>query len=151
MRRKEKLREDPEFFEFVFNSAEEIHMAFHDGEYPYCLPFNFAYAHSAIYIHCAREGHKLQCLKANPHVGFSLACQIEIDRRRNNTWFKSLCGKGMATVVTDDQEKRRALDLLARRYNSNCKIPATREMIDRVAIIRVDIVALTGKDSRPTS
>lgn len=149
MRRKEKLRQDAGFFDEVFSGCEEIFVAFMDGEFPYCLPFNFARTGNRIYIHSALRGHKLDCIAANPNVAFALACGIVIDRPKSSTLYKSASGYGIASVVEDAAEKRQALDLLSLRYKAGCPRPATSEMADRVAIIRIDIISVTGKNSAP--
>lgn len=150
MRRREKLRVDEAFLEEVFAACGEIFVAFMDGDFPYCLPFNFAKSGNAIYIHSALRGHKLDCLAANPNVAFALARDIEIDRERSSTWFKSVSGKGIARIVEDVAEKRRALDLLSLRYDAKCARPAPAAMAARVAIIRIDIISAAGKNSAPS-
>lgn len=35
-----------------------------------------------LYIHCALEGHKLDCIRRNPNVAFTLAADVRI-RRKN--------------------------------------------------------------------
>lgn len=151
MQRKEKLRLDETFINEVFNSSKEIFLAFMDGDFPYCLPFNFAKKEKHIYIHSALRGHKLECLIRNPNVAFSLACAVKIDTAKSTTWFKSLSGRGKGKIIEDFNEKREALDLIARRYNAHCQIPANENMVNRVNIIRVDIVEVTGKNSAPAT
>lgn len=147
MRRKEKLRLDEDFFDYVFDHSPVIYIAFFDGDFPYCLPFNFYKDKSSIYIHCALDGHKLECIKQNPRVGFSLACEIEIDTRKSTTRYKSLCGKALACLVVDENEKRQALDQLAIRYNALCVRPAPPAAIQRTNIVRFDIIEISGKNS----
>lgn len=40
-----------------------------DG-YPYALPINFLYEDGKIYFHGAVSGHKIDAVRANPHVSF---------------------------------------------------------------------------------
>ena len=47
--------------------------------------------------------------------------------------------------VEDKEEKRTALDAITVRYKSLCPRPAPDSMINRVAIIRIDIDSLMGK------
>lgn len=149
MRRKDREVNDPRFFEEVFNSAEIMFLALFDGQYPYCLPVNFAVTATSIYIHSALVGHKLDLICANPHIAFSLATAIEIDTAHATTYYKSVCGRGLASIVHDEWEKARALDLIGERYDALCQRPAPVAAIRRVAIIRIDIEALTGKWCKP--
>ncbi len=49
-----------------------------DGEFPYIVPLHYGYQMEkgklTFYVHCAKEGHKLECLKENRNVF------VEIDR-----------------------------------------------------------------------
>ena len=47
--------------------------------------------------------------------------------------------------MEDRDEKRLALDAITVRYRSLCPRPAPDAMIQRVAIIRIDIETLVGK------
>lgn len=126
-----------------------MHLALMDGDYPYCLPVNFARVGSAIYIHSALEGHKLDCIRKKQHAAFSIALDVEIDREKSTTFYKSICGTGNARIVEDKQEKGMALDAIASRYGARCKRPAPEKDIRRVAIIRIDITGITGKRCLP--
>lgn len=149
MRRRDREQNSEEFFSAVFERAEVIFLAFRNGEFPYCLPFNFAREGGIIYIHSARDGQKLDCIRADGHVAFSLAIDMEIDRHNSTTYYKSVCGLGMASIVQDNREKRHALELIGSRYNAKCRMPATDSDAGRVAIIRIDIGALSGKACLP--
>lgn len=149
MRRKDKEINDPGFYDLVFSKAEVICAAFRDEPYPYCLPFNFVRKGDAIYLHCAREGRKLDLIRANPNVGFCLYCDLKIVREKSTTYFNSIVGEGEAAIVEDPAEKGEALDALGEKYAAVCARPATEAMIERTAIIKIKIVALSGKRSAP--
>ena len=42
---------------------------------PYVVPVNYAYVEGKILFHCALEGQKLDCIRANPNVCFTVARQ----------------------------------------------------------------------------
>ena len=46
-----------------------------DG-YPYPVPVNFALQDDTIYIHCAKEGHKIDAIRADDRVGFCVMGRI---------------------------------------------------------------------------
>lgn len=147
MRLKKRERLDSKFFEEVLGKAEELFLAINDDEFPYIVPLNFAYNNGKIYIHSAKEGTKLDLIRRNPMVSFSLATEIVIDVRKSTTYYSSVCGRGKASIVEDREEKRLALDSIAMRYNALCPVPATDGNVDMVAIIRVDVLKLSGKQS----
>ena len=151
MRRKEREINSEEFYDLVFSGAEAIHVAFRDEPYPYCLPFNFRKVGNNIYIHCAREGKKLDLIRENPEVAFSLAIDIRVDTEKSSTYYKSVCGAGLASLVEDPVEKGAALDAIGEKYKARCQRPAPRGQIDRVAIIKIAIVSLSGKRCEPSA
>lgn len=148
MRRQDRENNDPQFIRGVLNDAETLVVSMDNEGWPYCLPVNFALAGERIYIHCALSGAKLECLARNNRVAFCAALDIEIDRARSTTYYRSVCGRALGFIVEDEGEKGHALDLLAEKYQALCTRPAPLEMIRRVGIVRLDIVAITGKQSR---
>lgn len=149
MRRTDRERTDREFIDAVLDQAEEMFLAFADGDQPYCIPVNYARVEDSLYIHSALQGHKLDLIAKNNRVAFSTAIDIEIDRAKANAYYKSVCGTGRASVVEDEAEKGKALEAIALRYQSRCPVPAPAATIRRVAIIRIDILQLTGKNCEP--
>lgn len=134
----------------MFSTVDDLCLAMHDGEYPYVLPLNFVRQGQAIYIHCDLQGRKLDCIRQNPRVAFTLMTDVTIDRKKSTTYFKSLCGKGTACIIEDEAEKGRVLDAIAQRYAALCPQPAPKSSIKRTAIVRIDIEELTGKRSLPS-
>ncbi len=146
MRRKDRERTDAGFFDEVFSAAEVLCLAFNTGEAPYCLPVNFAREGEHIYIHCAPEGLKLDCVRRDDRVAFSCAVDVVIDRAHSSTYYRSLCGTGRARIVDAMEEKRHALDCIGERY-ARCPRPTPEATARRVTILRIDIRTLTGKQA----
>ena len=149
MRRTDRERTDAAFFDEVLAGAEVIFLALQNGDFPYCLPVNFARDGQRLYIHCAHEGLKLDCVRSDPRVAFSCAVDIEIDREKASTYYKSVCGTGRAQVVEDMAEKQHALDCIGSRYAARCPRPTPEATARRVAILRIDILSMTGKACLP--
>lgn len=149
MRRKDKEQNSKEFMHAVLDNAETIFLAMFDGDFPYCLPLNFVRQNENLYLHCANAGLKLDCIVRNNRVAFSAAIDIKIDTDKASTYYKSVCGQGLARIVEDIEEKRLALDLLASRYKARCVVPAPLASITRTTIIKIEILNLTGKASLP--
>ena len=51
-----------------------------DGR-PYVVPLNYSYHDGKVLFHCAREGRKLDCIRANPNVCFTVGRQAGALRR----------------------------------------------------------------------
>lgn len=145
MRRKDRECNDESFYDEVFATAATLFLAIRGADYPYCIPVNFAKNGTRLYLHSAREGLKLDLLAKDARVGFAAAIDIEIDTASATTYYKSICGQGRAEIVTNPVEKQEALALISNRYHAKCKMPTPEALLDRTAIIRIDIVNLSGK------
>lgn len=146
MGRKDRFREDRGFLEGVLNDAEDMALAMNDGESgPYVIPVNHVLLNGALYVHTAFEGRKMDLIRRNPRVGFTAYTDVRILREKATTTFRSVCGTGTAHIVDNREEKRAALDAVTLRFRSRCPRPAPDAMIDRVAILRIDIDSIMGK------
>jgi len=151
MRRKERECRDADFFQQVFTRSEVITLAFHDGEYPYSVALSFVEMTGALYMHCAQEGHKIDCLKRDPHVHFTAHDYIGVNKKAATVLYRSIAGTGMAELVQDKEEKQLALTALARKYDSACTLPVPDKMLDATGIIKINITSLTGKKNEPAA
>jgi hypothetical protein len=62
--------------------------------------------------------------------------------------YRSVIGFGKAFLVQDAEEKRKALDIIVGHYSSGpCQYPYPEEMISNIAVIKVEIDSVTGKQS----
>lgn len=149
MRRKDRFRDKAEFINKVLDDAQEICLAMKDGEYPYCIPLNFARVDNRLYMHCALAGQKLDLIARDPHVAFACAVDVAIDRAKSTTYFRSISGRGLAAIVEDVAEKCLALEAIGAKYAAACPRPCPPAAAARVAILRIDIEAVWGKESAP--
>lgn len=149
MRKAERECNTENFYAEVFNNSDELYIAFNTGTFPYIIPVNYVYTNNALYFHCATEGTKLDLLAKDARVAFSTATGIAIDRKKSTTYYKSVCGTGQAVLVEDNAEKIQALDSIALRYTSQCPRPTPPGMLGKVAIVRIDILEISGKKNLP--
>ena len=122
-----------------------------DEGYPYAIPINFWYdeAEETIYFHCAREGHKLDALKAENKACFTVWNNGV--REEGDWWFhvESVVAMGRAELVSPSEEGRilEKLRGLGSKYFPNKEL-AEREISQhagRVQLIALHIEHLTGK------
>ena len=56
----------------IVEKAKVLHLALFDADYPYIVPLHYGYEYTEgiliFYMHCAKEGHKLDLLNRNPRV-----------------------------------------------------------------------------------
>lgn len=90
-------------------------IAFFDQEYPYIIPFQYAYVDGAIYFHFTNYGRKIKLLNQNPKV----CVEIErLDDLLRSYQFISL--KGQVNIVNDEKEREKAINKL--RENGRQKL-----------------------------
>src|SRR5690606_31956782 len=79
-----------------------------DG-YPYAVPLNYVYADGAIYFHCAKDGHKIDCIRNSERVSFCVVQRGNVVPELFATDYRSVIVFGRAMIVSDDVERRRAM------------------------------------------
>lgn len=122
-----------------------------DDGYPYAVPLSFVYQEKKLYFHCAPQGHKLDAIRANGKASFCVVDKDEIVPEKTTSFFRSAIAFGNAAVVTDEAEKRRALELLAEKYFPGYDELNRKEVessLDRVCILCLTIEHMTGKAAR---
>ena len=121
-----------------------------DEKYPYSVPVNYAWEENHIYIHCAKDGHKNKIINYNPYVSFSILDKEDIIQEKFTTYFSSVIGFGTVKKVESPEEVIHALRLLIKKYSPNYVNEGEIEIasgLPNVAIIRIDIQEVTGKEA----
>lgn len=161
MRRADREVADPASLDEMLRRAEVLCLAMVDDGEPYVLPFDFGYVPGpgggpvggSLFVHCAEAGRKLNVLAAEPRVCFTAVAEHEVVPGKACAWtayFGSVVGWGTACLVTDDGERREALERIIEHYSGR---PETLPPVaaKAVAVIRVDIERATGKARRRSS
>lgn len=121
-----------------------------DEGYPYAVPVNYVYCpeRHAVYIHSARQGHKVDAIRRNPRCSLCVVNRDEVVPAEFTSYFRSAIAFGRACEVTDADETMETLRMLAGKYSPG--IDPTAE-IDRhlkaVLVVRVDLDSVSGKEA----
>ena len=103
--------------EALLNAAQRGILAVHgENGYPYGLPVNYLFLDGRIYFHCAKVGHKLDAIRANDKVCFTVLS--EPVKNPGEWWncFTSVICFGHISEVTNEQEKDRILRQIGAKY-----------------------------------
>ena len=123
-----------------------------DGGYPYAVPLSFVYDGGKIYFHCAREGHKLDAIKACSKVSFCVVSEDKIVPEKYTTFYRSVIVFGRARLIEDSEEAFRAIELLAKKYHPDDAPENRRSEIsgaaDRFCMAEIEIEHLSGKEAK---
>lgn len=134
--------------EILYNGRECVIAVSGDDNYPYAIPINYVYDGEHIYLHSAKQGHKIDALKRNPKVSLCVVAKGDVVPEEFTTYFRSAIVFGRARLVEEDDEKVEALWKLLRKYCGD--LDATAEIakfLKAVAIIEITIDSLSGKES----
>jgi len=125
-------------------------------EGPYVVPMNYLYADESIYLHSGLEGRKMDILRDNPRV-----CFLVDEPGPQVTWdqgcgisqiYESVVCFGTAEVVEDDEEKRRILEQMIRKFDpSNYSKPMEEKGIINTAVVKIHVDWMTSKANRISS
>jgi hypothetical protein len=122
-----------------------------DGK-PYVVPLNYHYVDGKILFHCGPKGKKLDYIKSNPQVCFTVGrqpgwvrehavgnpCHVDSD---------SVICYGKAKVLEELDERKMALNTFNRRFRPE----ATEVALERVmncSVVEITISEMTGRQER---
>ncbi len=146
--RKASRMKDPAWALEVFDKAPYVTVSMtRPDSTPYGLPLSLVRKDErTFYFHCADEGEKIDCLKANPVVSLSAVsrCMPKFEEGKENftEYFHSAIAIGKAERVTDNEEKTEALRLLCERFlpeYMNHFDNAIARSLDRTTIIKITL------------
>lgn len=119
-RQNRTLDDDARIQELIANSEYGfLSLGINENGYGYGIPISYAYdeASNSLYFHCAPEGQKLDMLKVNNKVSF---CVVGVTRPiadQFTTLYESVILFCKADIELSDEEKRKALRLLVKKYS----------------------------------
>ena len=151
MRRKDRETTEERAYEILKNGEYGILSTIGEDGYPYGVPVNFAVEGNKIYFHCAPEGYKLECLRENPKVSFTVVGATQIVPGKFTTGYESTIAFGEMHLDLPEEERRYALRLLVNKYSSAFKEIGEKyieKFFYRTNILRLDISHISGKCKR---
>ncbi len=122
------------------------------GEQPYVVPLNYSYANGKLLFHCALTGQKLDAIRANPRVCFTVGrqagevsdhgggppCHLDAD---------SVVCYGRARLIDDLAERAAALNAFNRRYRPGAPDIAA-ERVAQCMAVEITVTEMTGRRER---
>ncbi len=160
MRRFENQIYDRDIIREILDQILVVNVAANDGEYPYVVPLNFGYEMTEekllVYVHGAREGHKVDVWKKNPKVTltFSMFTNHPQDKYRGETHdYRSIMANGIIREVVRHQSEGqhgKAVQAILRhngRGSNQFSVPHYSYM--SVFVIECDWKHVTAKSENP--
>ncbi len=137
--------------EAIIKRSKVCHVAMIDTENrPYLLAFNFGYANRTIYLHCTKEGKKIDVLRNNNNVCVYFDCDHDVFARNEEvacSWrmrYRSVLADGKAEIVEDYEQKLEGLKLLMTNYSFQ-EFKFSPPAVNNVLVIKIKIDKWSGR------
>ena len=136
----------------ILDKGKVLHLGLAVDNEPYVVPMNYGYTHEdgklVIYLHSAVRGKKLDMIRANPKVFFEIDCDLvpfesELPCQYGLA-YSSVMGKGIARIVDDVEEKKKAMSILMKTQTGK-DFTFEDRLVSIVAVIRIDVESYTAK------
>jgi len=136
----------------ILDTAKVLHLGMCVDNEPYVVPMNYGYVMEngrlVLYLHSAMQGKKLDMIRANSRVFFELDCdRIPFEGEKPCQYglsYASVMGRGEARIISDVEEKMKALTLLMKTQTGK-DFEFNEKLVSIVAVIRIDVAEFTAK------
>ena len=159
MRRKKQQISTTECVEILKRATSGVLGVRGDDGYPYTVPISFVYEEGAdgglgtIGFHCAKVGHKIDSIRRNEKVSFTVIDRDEVMPKERTTKFCSVIVFGRARILETEDELRRSANAVGAKYSKGFEdlyMEETEDTIRRGTLCCVEITIdhMTGKIGR---
>jgi hypothetical protein len=153
MRRKDRLLERRAELLEVVKDGKTIQLAFQDKDEPYIVTLNYGYDWSkdklSFYFHSANEGRKIDLIRTNPRVCFSISiCDPFVAGEKACNYgmkYRSIVGYGKIGIVESEEERKNGLNLLMKKYTGKDQWDYDDEMLKKTTVTCLEVETLSGK------
>ena len=154
MRRKEREVASPAKIDRIIESCDCCRLGLAADGAPYIVPMNFGYRREngvpTFYFHSAAAGRKLALIRRSPRAGFELDTGRRIQEGetacRYSFCYQSVVGAGVLSFVTEEREKREALDCILRHYTGKGGWAFEGKAFEAVTVLRLTADTLSCKE-----
>ncbi len=153
MRRNDREITDKVLIEQFIAKEQIIRIAFYDNGDLYIVPLNYGFIYEndkyVFYFHGAKAGRKYELSKSSPQVGFEIDGAYELleaDAACDySAKFQSVIGTGRLSIVEDNEEKIKGLNVLMNHISGKTEWSYSKEMVDAVAVFRLEVEKISCK------
>lgn len=121
------------------------------GSYPIQIPLNYVLIDDTIYFHCAKQGEKLEAIKANPSASFCVVSAWDVISEKLTTAYESVLCYGRMTVLRDESKRAPLLALCEKYAPMMDKEQIERSIdasFDHVLVLALKIEEISGKQGK---
>jgi len=148
MRKSDRQLPQEETWHILKNAKYGVLNTIGTNGYPYGVPISFVVHKDNIYFHCASNvGSKVENIKNNPKVSFTVIGETEILPDKFSTKFESVIVFGEAKEVSP-QTKQEILELIIDKYSKGYEesgLKYIKAAFEKTAIYVIQLHHITGK------
>lgn len=156
MIRKDKEVTDPQKIEDVIRRCSCCRIGFYEDGEVYIVPLSFGYEKKddtyILYFHGAKKGRKMDLAQKNPQVGFEMDTNyalVEDDMPcEYSARYQSIIGNGVVSMVSELEEKKRALSLLMEHVSGKPDWSFDENMLRAVSVFKLVVSKMSCKESQ---
>ena len=155
MRRTDKQIINTSDIEQIIKNSLVCRLALAKDNIPYLVPVSFGYDGKCLYVHTAKEGRKIDFIRANSMVCFEFDINVKTVEHKSvackwSTSYQSVIGYGKMSELTDFREAAYALNQIMLQYSGK-DWEMTEKMLETVKMWKIEIEEMTGKQSEMKS
>ncbi len=154
MRRQDRRLNDDEVAAILRQGKYVVLSLCRDNEpYIVTLSYGFDQEHRCLYLHCAKDGLKLEFLTANPAVCGTVIIDRGYADGECGHPFETVVLRGLVSRVETLEEKRHGVVTIVRHLEDDPeairqKALKTDDVYKTVSVLRLDIAEASGKKGR---
>ena len=122
-----------------------------DNGYPYAVPLSYVLQDGKIYFHSAKAGHKLDAIRQCAKASFCVIDQDQVVPMERTTYFRSVIAFGVIRILENTEEKRSAIEALAKKYSiedsPESRNAAIRQEWNALCMLEMTVEHLSGKEA----
>ena len=139
-------------------SDEEALKLLRSGEYgvlstvdtenqPFGTPLSYIYMEGSVYFHCALVGTKLDNIKNNSKVCFTVIGKTQIVPVQFSTNYESVMAFGSATIISGDEKVTVFKEILKKYSNDYYEegMKYIEKAKDKATVVKINLDGYTGK------
>lgn len=146
MRRWKQQLTEEECIEVLEHEPRGVLSVHGEDGYPYGIPINFVYDGGKIYFHGAKQGHKIDALKKDNKVSFTVMDHGYLESNKLGLNVKSVVVFGRIRFVDDREETIREARKLGLKYDPADFVESElKAKANVIQVLELSIDHMTGK------
>lgn len=153
MRRSDREIKDIDGMLDIVRRGDVCRIALVDDGEPYIVALNYGFERSSgefsLYFHCATSGRKLDIIRVNSRASFMIDVDHElVTGEEGCSWgmkYKSVIGNGNISIVTDEAERKKGIDLIMHHYSGRSGFTYDSKVMSATVVLKLTVSEITGK------